>query len=132
MNTLKPAAYTRSNFISTPFAAYVFLNSNLRKPRLTMGYFETMCQLCGVSFAIAHLRRADEPEEATWDYTGSDFVNADDANYWTPESDDQDFEVEGDYFLTGVGDGSPDEAPLDNIQPARHGISHIIIMNMVC
>lgn len=150
-----------------------------------------MCQLCGVSFAIARLRRADEPEEAAWDYTGSEFVNADEESNglcgegsgctvpgdesrragehlagpdcvsesgytghrisvaemkgcravqcllkkeanWMPENDDQDFEIEGDYFLTGVGDGSPDEAPLDNIQPARHGISDIIIINMVC
>lgn len=150
-----------------------------------MGYCETMCQLCGVSFAIARLRRADEPESAAWDYTGSMVVDAEyyglcgdgsgctmpgdegrehiagpncvsengytghrisvaemkgcravqcllkkDGN-WVPEDDDQDFEVEGDYFLTGVGDGSPDEAPLEDIQPARHGVSSALIFNMV-
>jgi hypothetical protein len=26
-----------------------------------MGYFEIVCQLCGVSFAIGRIRRADEP-----------------------------------------------------------------------
>lgn len=43
-----------------------------------MGYCETHCQLCGVSFAIARLRRADEPEEAAWDYAGYDFVDVHD------------------------------------------------------
>ena len=36
-----------------------------------MGYYETMCQLCGVSFAVARNRRADAPLTAPWDYTGS-------------------------------------------------------------
>ena len=36
---------------------------------------DTYCQLCGVSFAIARLRRADEPEAAAWDSTGSHFVD---------------------------------------------------------
>ena len=40
-----------------------------------MGYFEYVCQLCGVSFAIARLRRADEPEQAAWAYNGVDFVS---------------------------------------------------------
>ncbi|CAD6584366.1 MAG: hypothetical protein ASARMPRED_001748 [Alectoria sarmentosa] len=154
-----------------------------------MGYCETLCQLCGVSFAIARLRRADEPVEAAWDYAGSGYINAYDelngicgedsgcrihtnedgregehlagpgcvseSGYsghrislaemkgcravqclvkkdadWMPEDDDQDFEIEGDYFLTGVGDGSPDEAPLEDIAPSRHGISDIILYNM--
>ncbi len=42
-----------------------------------MGYTETVCQLCGVSFAIARLRRIDEPPEAAWDYTGSGYVDED-------------------------------------------------------
>ena len=42
-----------------------------------MGYSETVCQLCGVSFAIARLRRADEPEDAAWCYYGYDFVTLD-------------------------------------------------------
>ncbi|CAD6571131.1 MAG: hypothetical protein ASARMPREDX12_004138 [Alectoria sarmentosa] len=155
-----------------------------------MGYCETLCQLWGVSFAIARLRRADEPVEAAWDYAGSGYINAYDelngicgedsgcrihtdedgregehlagpgcvseSGYsghrislaemkgcravqclvkkdadWMPEDDDQDFEIEGDYFLTGVGDGSPDEAPLEDIAPSRHGISDIILYNMV-
>ena len=39
-----------------------------------MGYVETLCQLCGVSFAIGRHRRAGEPPEAAWDYTGSAFI----------------------------------------------------------
>lgn len=155
-----------------------------------MGYCETLCQLCGVSFAIARLRRADEPAEAAWDYAGSAFVNAyeefngiceessgctvpddeddragehlagpgcvSESGYsghqislaemkgcravqclvkkdadWMAEDDDQHFELEGEYFLTGVGDGSPDEAPLEDIEPVRHGVSSILIDNMV-
>ena len=42
-----------------------------------MGFFETVCQLCGVSFGILLLRRPDEPSEASWDYTGSDHVDED-------------------------------------------------------
>lgn len=152
-----------------------------------MGYCETMCQLCGVTFAIARLRRADEPEQAAWIYYGSDFITAGDDcsplcgegsgctisdNHdraeehlagpgcvcdngysghrislaemkgcravqclvkkepgWMPEDGDQDFEIEGDYFLTGIGDGSPDESALEDIQPVRHGVDSIIICN---
>ena len=48
---------------------------------------------------------------------------------WEPEPDDQDFELESEYFLTGIGDGSPDEAPLENIMPIRHTIDSVIIAN---
>lgn len=150
-----------------------------------MGYEETICQICGVSFAITRIRRADESEDAAWDYTGSDFVEEDfehgdstkqcsnatgcellegtfehiagprcistsgysgwrisveemqgcravqalilkDAE-WTPEPDDQDFELEGGYFLSGVGDGSPDEAPLEDLKAVRHGADSVWI-----
>ena len=159
-----------------------------------MGYCETLCQLCGVSFAIARHRRPDEPESAAWDYTGSDFIeqqegfevdercgdatgctlvdHGDRARYtqdpehvagfhcvsnrgysgwriaveemngcravqalvkkqpgWMPEPDDQDFEREGEYFLTGIGDGSPDESPLDNMRTTRHGVDSVVISN---
>ena len=160
-----------------------------------MGYVETLCQLCGVSFAIARLRNKHEPREAAWDYQGDGFVDVD--NYvdindecgsdtgcsftdraegdgeeerehiagpgcitttgyngnritvqemkgcrvvqclaekeegWQAEDDDQDFELESDYFLTGLGEGSPDVAPLDNIKPARHGVSEMWIYNLV-
>jgi len=162
-----------------------------------MGYCEIMCQLCGVSFAIARLRRADEPAEAAWDYTGSDYVDEangrdtfddycgdntgctlvergptfrpeDDSGEehiagpgcascrgycgyrisleemkgcravqclikkeedWQPEADDQDFELASDYFLSGIGDGSPDESPLEDIMPARHGVDEMLIDN---
>ena len=163
-----------------------------------MGYCEIKCQLCGVSFAIARLRRADEPPEAAWDYTGSGFVDHQDwwnpdgtctessgckllkrearfeghgpgkehiagpgcgsglgytghrisleemkgcravqclvrkGSGWKPEPDDQDFELESNYFLTGIGDGSPDEAPLENIKPVRHGFEYILISNIYC
>lgn len=39
-----------------------------------MGYSERRCQLCGVSFCIARIRRSDEPYEAGWNYYGSDHV----------------------------------------------------------
>lgn len=42
-----------------------------------MGYSETMCELCGVSFAIARLRRADEPQTASWNYSGEAFIDDD-------------------------------------------------------
>ena len=155
-----------------------------------MGDRETLCQLCGYTFVIARLRRADEPEEAAWDLYGADFVNVNDefeglcgegsgctmpdqdgrragehiagpncvsdSGYsghqlsmaeikgyravqclvkkgadWVPENGDQDFEIEGEYFLTGIGDASPGEALLDNIVPVRYGISSINIFNLV-
>ena len=46
---------------------------------------------------------------------------------WEPEDDDEDFEIKSGYFLTGVGDGSPDYVPLEDIKPARHGIDSISI-----
>ena len=154
-----------------------------------MGYFEYVCQLCGVSFAIARLRRADEPEQAAWAYYGDDFVKTtedrpicvegsgctalshDDSfeehvagpgcicqegysghqislaemkgsrtvqclvrktSGWMPEDGDQDFEAEGDYFLTGVGDGSSDQHELINFEPARHGVDSTFVLNTVC
>ena len=162
-----------------------------------MGYHEPFCQLCGVGFAIARLRRADEPKEAGWDSTGSDYVEIYDSDAtgigmdvlceersgctvsdrggdrpgehlagpgcvshsgysghrislaemkgcraiqclvkknanWTPEDDDQDFELEGDYFLSGIGEGSPDMTPLEDIKPVRHGVERIYINNIVC
>ena len=162
-----------------------------------MVYYETFCQLCGVNFAIARLRRVDEPKEAGWDFTGSDYVEVNDsydfgmpvdvlceegsgctasdrggdrpgehlagpgcvshsgysghrislaemkgcraiqclikkdAN-WMPEDDDQDFELEGDYFVSGIGDGSAVITVVEDIKPVRHGIEHIYIDNLVC
>lgn len=157
-----------------------------------MGYTEYVCQLCGVSFAIARLRRADEPEDAAWRYYGHHFVDLDEytvdgrlcgdssgcythgegaregehiagpgcvsesgysgyrisveemkgcravqclvtkGSDWTPEDGDEEFEIEGRHFLMGIGDGSPDEEPLETIAPARHGIDIILIGNLVC
>jgi len=48
---------------------------------------------------------------------------------WKPESDDQDFELESGYFLTGFGEGSPDTEPLEIITPPRHGVMDILISN---
>jgi hypothetical protein len=48
---------------------------------------------------------------------------------WRTEPDDQQFEIESDYFLTGVGDGSPDGGPLGDITPVRHGVSELWISN---
>ena len=50
---------------------------------------------------------------------------------WQPENDDQDFELESDYFLTGQGDGSPDDEPLMIIEPVRHGVEYTYISNLV-
>jgi len=181
------------------FTLYLTLlptNSNFFYEK-SMGYCETVCQLCGVSFAIARLRRADEPTEAGWSYYGYGFVDVDghgpecdatgcqnvpregvygpgymgahdsgtehlpttgcvfDRGYnghrisleemkgcravqsllrkeatrflngqeWKAEPDDEDFELQSNYFLTGVGDGSPDESDLENLTPVRHGIN---------
>ena len=157
-----------------------------------MGYYETYCQICGVSFAIARNRRADEPHSAAWDYTGSAYAGdpewevfketcgdgtgssckildngphgyqhlagpgcasihgysgfrisveemqgcravqalAEKEEGWQPEADDESFEVESQFVLTGVGDGSPDSSPLQGIRPARHGISSVWIGNV--
>ena len=159
-----------------------------------MGYFEYYCQICGVSFAIARNRRADEPHSAAWDYTGSATSNQgawehfNDAcgdgtgsscqivvdgqdrcqhlagpgcaslegysgyrisveemqgcravqalkkkgEGWQPEADDEDFEVESHFFLTGIGDGGPDPGPVQGLTPARHGISEVLIGNVSC
>ena len=51
---------------------------------------------------------------------------------WEPEDDDQDFEIESELLLTGVGDGSPDDGPLKDIKPARHGINSTHIANVRC
>ena len=158
-----------------------------------MGYFEVYCQICGVSFAIARNRRADEPHSAAWDYTGSaarsihiawdhfdetcgdgtdsgcQFVvdGLDQSEHlagpgcasvegysgyrvsveemqgcravqalekkgegWQPEADDEDFEVESQFFLTGIGDGGPDPGSVQGFTPARHGISEASIGNV--
>ena len=162
-----------------------------------MNYDEPFCQICGVSLAIARLRRADEPKEAGWDSTGRDYVKADypyetgmsmnvlcregsgctvsdrggdrpgehlagpgcvsrrgysghrislaemkecravqclvmkNAN-WMPEDDDQDFELKGDYFLSGIGHISPAMTRLEDIKTVRHGIERIYISLHVC
>ena len=49
---------------------------------------------------------------------------------WEAEEDDQDFELQSNYFLTGLGDGSPDESSLENITPARHGADELLITNI--
>ena len=155
-----------------------------------MGYFEYLCQLCGVSFAIARLRRPDEPPEAAWDYAGFSYVHETEflaglcgessgcqilrhdsaggeehaagtgcrcrrgysgqrisleemkgcravqcllekEEKWQPQPDDQDFELDSNYFLSGVGDGSPDEGPLEELTPVRHGVNSTLITNCI-
>ena len=39
---------------------------------------------------------------------------------WEPEPGDQDFELDSRVFLTGIGNGSPDLAPLESLSPIRH------------
>lgn len=51
---------------------------------------------------------------------------------WEPEDDDEDFEIKSEYFWTGVGDGSPDYVPLEDIKPGRHGVDRILIENVRC
>ena len=51
---------------------------------------------------------------------------------WQPEADDESFEVESQFFLTGIGDGSPDSTALQGIRPARHGLSIVSIGNVSC
>lgn len=47
---------------------------------------------------------------------------------WNPESDDQDFELDGRVFLTGIGDGSPDLSPLESISPVRHVSATLVLI----
>src|SRR4051794_33579340 len=48
------------------------------------------------------------------------------------DQDSKDFELESNYFLTDIGDGFPNEAPLKDINPIRHGMSEIWITNIFC
>ena len=43
-----------------------------------MSHWQRVCKFCGVSFDIARIRHAGEPEEAAWDFRGSAFVEEDD------------------------------------------------------
>ncbi len=45
-----------------------FLRTQLNRLDLDMGYQETLCQLCGIGFAIARIRHAGEPKQAAWDW----------------------------------------------------------------
>jgi len=49
---------------------------------------------------------------------------------WEVESDDQEFEKASNYFLTGVSDGSPDEAPAMDLKPVRHGVEEVWVSNI--
>ena len=155
-----------------------------------MVQLRSICQLCGVAFLIARIRRPDEPFSAAWDSNGTWYIHEypDDverfckeiggcqmlsrephqwaehvagpgcASYqgysghrisveemkgcraiqflvkktsdWETEDDDQKFEIESDYFLTGTGNGLPDETLL-NLSPTRHGIDSISYENIV-
>lgn len=179
------------------FFAFLLLYNSI------MGYCEVNCTLCGVSFAIARLRRADEPFSAAWAYYGEGFTNEDGTGWecsesdcqritrdgvygpdyagdntgvehlpspsctfasgynghrisaeemkgcranqclakksftlvsnqkeWEPEDDDQDFELESDYFLTGAGEGSDAESDVEQITPVRHGVERIYPANI--
>ncbi|KAK2747219.1 hypothetical protein FQN55_005214 [Onygenales sp. PD_40] len=152
-----------------------------------MGCEEVHCQLCGVTFAIGRVRRADEPPEAGWDYfgdapvgtdywrdevakacgkdSGCEFFNHEHlagpecvsqegySGYqitveemqgcrdvmallrkpsdWRPEPSDQDFELTSNYFLSGVGDGSPDGDPLQILENKRHGVENVRISDYI-
>ena len=49
---------------------------------------------------------------------------------WEVESDDQEFEKASNYFLTGVSDGSPDEALAMDLKPVRHGVEEVWVSNI--
>lgn len=49
---------------------------------------------------------------------------------WQPEADDEDFELESEYFLSGIGDGSPDESSLSDLSAVRHGVVDILVSNL--
>ncbi|MCJ1377209.1 hypothetical protein MMC17_000301 [Xylographa soralifera] len=154
---------------------------------------EIVCQLRGVAFAIARLRRAIEPPEAAWDSTGYWLTDADTNDFcgegsgcelierevqgrspssvvehisgpgcisrngysgqrisleemkgcraiqclvhkdadWEPEPNDQDFELESDYFLTGVGYSPPELGLLNIPKTARHGADRLWFFNLI-
>ncbi|MCJ1433844.1 hypothetical protein MMC27_003209 [Xylographa pallens] len=50
---------------------------------------------------------------------------------WEPQPDDQDFELESDYFLTGVGCSQPDRGPLNISKTARHGADNFYLFNLI-
>ncbi|MCJ1421091.1 hypothetical protein MMC32_007453 [Xylographa parallela] len=50
---------------------------------------------------------------------------------WQPQPDDQDFELESDYFLTGVGCSPPDRVPLNLSKTARHNTDNFYLFNLV-
>lgn len=50
---------------------------------------------------------------------------------WRDEDDDEEWERTTRYFISGTGDGSPDEAPLDNMDRTRHGLDSVLISNIV-
>ena len=49
---------------------------------------------------------------------------------WKPKDDDQDFKRDGDFFLSGIGDGSLDTEPLKITKRVRHGLAEVIIDNI--
>ncbi|KAH7313154.1 hypothetical protein BKA65DRAFT_600668 [Rhexocercosporidium sp. MPI-PUGE-AT-0058] len=46
------------------------------------------------------------------------------------EDNDQDFEKTSNNFLTGISDGSPDEAPAMDLKPVRHGMKQVWASNI--
>jgi len=50
-------------------------------------------------------------------------------SHWKPEPDDQDFENETGYFLTGVGDGSATDGEFNQAYPVRHGVTEFWAIN---
>ena len=49
---------------------------------------------------------------------------------WTPEADDEDFELQSKRcFLSGISRGPPDEFDIDDLEPARHGVKTTLINN---
>ena len=46
-----------------------------------------------------------------------------------PESDDEDYELKGDSWVTGISEGPADEFDIHDLAPKRHNVTHADICN---
>ncbi len=51
---------------------------------------------------------------------------------WQPEEDDENFELEGHFFSTGVEDGSPNEGESKDLRPTRNKVQGVFVSNVLC
>ncbi|VUC25102.1 unnamed protein product [Clonostachys rosea] len=79
-----------------------------------MGYHEYICQICGVTFAIARIRTPQEPPSAAWDNHGTGsgmFVNS-----GVPDDDDFD---DDSYFDDNIPGGNISGGCMIAVRPPR-------------